>query len=261
MRNFVIIFVFVLVLSSAHAQEMKQTAPIETFGIDVLQLQISEMERVVKEQTNTIEKLNHTIIKMQEEINNLKVDMQIRLGDVEAKTANIQTKIGGMKAYIAADAAGVNGANATGGAGANDVAVSDKTVVDANTKAPKEIYDAGMKLLKENKFAEAQTKFEEFLKVAPKNNLAGNAKYWLGESYYARGDYTNAAVVFASGIKEYPDNIKTPDNLLKLGISMKALKKDSDACTAFLSIKAKYPKTDKKIIGKAEKEIKNLKCK
>ena len=31
--------------------------------------------------------------------------------------------------------------------------------------------------------------------------MAGNAQYWLGETYYARGKYMEAASTFAEGYK------------------------------------------------------------
>ena len=67
----------------------------------------------------------------------------------------------------------------------------------------------------------------------PQDYLAGNAQYWMGETYYVRGRYQDAAVTFAEGYQKYPTNSKAPDNLLKLGMSLGQLGKKADACVAF----------------------------
>ena len=65
--------------------------------------------------------------------------------------------------------------------------------------------------------------FKTFLQSNPQHVLAGNAQYWLGETYYARRDYQNAMTAFAEGYKVYKASPKGPDNLLKLGITLAVL--------------------------------------
>ena len=65
--------------------------------------------------------------------------------------------------------------------------------------------------------------FKAFVQRNPQHVLAGNAQYWLGETYYARRDYQNAMVAFAEGYKAYKTSPKGPDNLLKLGVTLAVL--------------------------------------
>ena len=74
-----------------------------------------------------------------------------------------------------------------------------------------------MKKLQDGDNAGAERSFKAYLQANPKGALAGNAQYWLGESYYARRDYQNAMTAFAEGYKTYKTSPKGPDNLLKLG--------------------------------------------
>lgn len=62
-------------------------------------------------------------------------------------------------------------------------------------------------LLKQGNYEEAGQAFQEFLQLYPQQELAGNAAYWLGESYYARKDYQRSAQIFAR-IKNYPGSSK-----------------------------------------------------
>jgi tol-pal system protein YbgF len=76
----------------------------------------------------------------------------------------------------------------------------------------------------------------------PQHVLAGNAQYWLGETYYARRDYQNAMTAFAEGYKVYKASSKGPDNLLKLGITLAVLNRKSDACAVFARFNQDYPR-------------------
>jgi tol-pal system protein YbgF len=76
----------------------------------------------------------------------------------------------------------------------------------------------------------------------PEHDLAGNAEFWLGETYYVQSNYNAAAQAFLTGYQSYPKNRKAPDSLLKLGMSLKQLGQKDQACTAFATIEAKFPK-------------------
>ena len=78
-------------------------------------------------------------------------------------------------------------------------------------------------MLRQANWEQAQLAFQAFLDEYPSDPLSGNAKYWLGETYYARGDYREAAVTFAEGFQTYPNSQKAPDNLLMLGMSLVGL--------------------------------------
>ena len=42
---------------------------------------------------------------------------------------------------------------------------------------------------------------QEFVKLHPKEALASNARYWLGETFYVRAAYVQAAEVFLEGFQ------------------------------------------------------------
>ena len=126
---------------------------------------------------------------------------------------------------------------------------------------PEEQYDYAFKFLTQNDFASAETALRRFILLHPEELLAGNAQYWLGETYYVRGDYKQAAVEFMSGYQKYPNSNKSPDNLLKLGMSMASLGQIQGACTAFSRIAKDYADTSEQILKTAATQSANLMCK
>jgi tol-pal system protein YbgF len=105
-----------------------------------------------------------------------------------------------------------------------------------------QLYHDAFKMLQDGDYAGAEKSFRTFVQRNPQHVLAGNAQYWLGETYYARRDYQNAMAAFAEGYKVYKASPKGPDNLLKLGITLAVLGRKPDACSVFARFNQDYPR-------------------
>ena len=125
---------------------------------------------------------------------------------------------------------------------------------------PQEQYDHAFGLLSKTQYQAAADAFTTFLEQHADHELAGNAKYWLGESYYVQGQYTEAAVTFAEGFQDYPNSVKAPDNLLKLGKSLAALGQNEDACGTYAELLRRYQSATPAILKQAKTEQKRLSC-
>ena len=125
----------------------------------------------------------------------------------------------------------------------------------------KELYEQALNDLKNEKNSSAEEKFSQILASFPNDSLAGNAQYWLGEVYYKQQDFKKAAVAFKDGYSKYPNGTKGPDCLLKLGLSMKALDKKDEACTAFVNLPKVFTNVSNEISNRAKKEAEALACK
>lgn len=134
------------------------------------------------------------------------------------------------------------------------------SAVQLPSGSPKEKYDYAFDLLRQANYPAAEQAFAAFLQQHPNDSLSGNAKYWLGETYYVRGDNQNAAIVFAEGFQEYPNSSKAPDNLLKLGMALANLGSTQDACGTFSELRRRYPNAAPTILRRAEREQNRLGC-
>ena len=123
----------------------------------------------------------------------------------------------------------------------------------------KKKYENAIKLLWANKFNEAETHLLELKKINPED-LMPNIQYWLGEVYYANKNFQQAIIEFGEGFAKYPDSIKGPDNLLKLGLSFSNLNRKNDACNAFFELELKFKNAAKNVIERSQNERKKLDC-
>lgn len=121
-------------------------------------------------------------------------------------------------------------------------------------------YEQAFAYLESNKYDQARQEFEMFLKENPDHSLAPNAKYWMGESYYAQGEFKTAARTFAEGFQAFPQSTKSPDILLKLGMSLAQMGKKGDACVALSQLPVKFPAGPEGILQRGEIEREKLDC-
>jgi tol-pal system protein YbgF len=142
--------------------------------------------------------------------------------------------------------------------GAGQTAAATGAVLPAGT--PQEQYNYAFSLLRQAQYGEAEQALQEFVAQNPDDALAGNAKYWLGETFYVRGDYQQSAVIFAEAYQQYPNNSKAPDNLLKLGMSLGALGNNGDACGTFAELLKRYPQAAATVLRRTQQEQQRYGC-
>lgn len=126
--------------------------------------------------------------------------------------------------------------------------------------SPEDQYRYAFGLLRDSKYEGARGALKMFIDRHPKHSLAGNAQYWIGETFYVREDFKKAAVAFLDGYKKYPKNTKAPDNLLKLALSMARLGKDKKACVSLRKLANEYPQASDAIKRRVSMERSRLQC-
>jgi len=139
------------------------------------------------------------------------------------------------------------------------VELQKKSKKNLNESEIKKKYENAIKLLWANKYEQAEKELTELKKIKP-NDLMPNIQYWLGEVYYANKNFQQAIIEFGEGFSNYPDSIKGPDNLLKLGLSFSNLNKKNEACSAFYELEVKYKNSPKNVIERSQEERKKLNC-
>ncbi len=127
--------------------------------------------------------------------------------------------------------------------------------------SPASEYEAAFRLINQSKYDEAEVALKQFISKNPKNPLVENANYWLGETFYARNNYSQAAVYFMKGYQGYPKGNKAIDNLYKLGLSLDKMSKTKEACTTFAKIGNEFPDMSQEAKKKVDGERKRLACK
>ena len=186
--------------------------------------------RIKKIEEQLKKKINHE----KQEINSVKDNKAVKMFNQEKVIGDVKTKSLGLSKVTN-----------------EKIKLSDVEI--------KKKYENAIKLLWASKFNEAESELQNLKKIEP-DDLMPNIQYWLGEVYYAQKNFEKAIIAFGEGLEKYPESIKGPDNLLKLGITMVQLGEKEQGCTMITGIKKQYPKASKSVLQKAQYEQKKFNC-
>jgi len=92
------------------------------------------------------------------------------------------------------------------------------------------------------RYESAISGFTELLTVAPGHDLADNAQYWIGECYYAMGNYSKALEAF-NKVFDFPKSNKLADAHFKIGLTHLKLGDTAAAKEDFSAVVKNYPGT------------------
>ena len=143
--------------------------------------------------------------------------------------------------------------------GATQDTAIENVSLTPSADTPEALYEKNYETLLRRQFGEAEAGFRQFLEKYPDHSLAGSAQYQLGETFYAQGNYQEAARNFLQGYKNYPKSRRAPDSLLKLGLSLKKLDQRDQACAALASVSTEFPRAVE-AKKRADAEIKRAGC-
>jgi tol-pal system protein YbgF len=128
------------------------------------------------------------------------------------------------------------------------------------TQTPKDEFDLGIGYMQHRDYAQAEATMRDFAQKYPGNALIADSQYWLGESFYRRQLYRDAAEAFLAVTTKFDTSAKAPDALLRLGQSLAALKEKEAACAALSEVTRKYPRASTGVKQAVDSEQKRVKC-
>jgi tol-pal system protein YbgF len=260
---------------SSNSDSMAVVNEGDLSGQAALEMRVTQLESDLRTVTGTLEQQGFAVQEIQKKLDHAILDMDARL-------AAMESQMGGVPAPATAGTP----ADMTGGAIAPDDMPDDMmvapdasltdmpqpaapaqegalgTITDSPAPSaattPEGQYEAAFALLRNRQYVEAETALTGFIERNPEHKLVANARYWLGESYYARQEFGLAAKEFAAAYQKDPKGSKGADSLLKLGMTLSALDKKKEACVALQQIEKEY-KTGPAVV-RAKQEIKRLAC-
>ncbi len=109
--------------------------------------------------------------------------------------------------------------------------------------ADRESYERTLSRFKEGDLEGARQGFAEFIVQHPHSDLAPNARFWLGESYYGKKDFSRAIDAYDQVQLNHPASEKVPAALLKKGYAYLALKDRKKAASALKQVIDLYPRS------------------
>lgn len=216
---------------------------------------IDQIETNLRQNFGTLEEIQNQINLIGEKLDLINEDFQSRVLKLEKDFQVIKEN----KTTKKENKSSVDLTNITGNDGNVQKSIITNPQKNLSEQEIKKKYENAIKLLWASKFEEAEVELVDLKKFNPED-LMPNIQYWLGEVHYAQKKFEKAILEFGEGLQKYPDSIKGPDNMLKLGLSFANLKKKSEACNVFYELEVKYKSAPKNVLERANSEKKKLDC-
>lgn len=207
--------------------------------------------------------LQRALLNMQNQIQSMQMDLASANGQIEELNYELQrvkAENADLKKQLAENqnkAEAKNDSSANNSTGNDNTAESSKqeqtpaSNLKAADKKVSEEYNAAYELVKQNKLAEAEGAFKNFLDNNAENSLTPNAWYWLGQVQYKQEHYKDARVSFLNAAG-YKSSAKRPDALYKLGLIYKALGDNDKAKKFFEVVVQSYPNDTSAVLAKKQ---------
>jgi tol-pal system protein YbgF len=112
---------------------------------------------------------------------------------------------------------------------------------DANARRA---YDSALNIYRGGDYQGAIAAFDALVKRYPKDALAPNAQYWIGDAWFNLRDFRAAINAQQALIANYPDSAKVPDAMLNLSSAQIALGESAAARKTLEDLAARYPQSD-----------------
>ena len=131
----------------------------------------------------------------------------------------------------------------------DDAALSDTTASepDAGQTGPslpltdQSAYAQAKKTFDAGDMEAARIQFENFINTFPDSSYAGNARFWIADSYYVEKWYEKAILEYQKVLEQYPNSNKTAAARLKQGYAFAELGEKANARLILNELISRYP--------------------
>lgn len=226
-----------------------------------VEVRLQALEEQLRRLTGRLEESQHQVTVLKDRLERMQADMEVRFKEMTPAAAAPATSPRPQGGTAAAPPPG-RGESTLGTLPQHEAdAIKLQPPVKAGLPAgsAKEQYDYAFNLVRTD-YAQAEVALKEFIAKHPNDALTGSAQYWLGETYYVRNDFQQAAVSFLNAYQKFPKGAKAPDSLLKLGLSLASLGKKGDGCVALAKMLKDYPQAAETLKRRATTERGKMGC-
>jgi len=121
-----------------------------------------------------------------------------------------------------------------------ELAMALPTASVSPAASPRRMYDTAWADYTNAQWALAVEGFEAYLKTFPRSELADDAQFYIGQTYYADGRFQEAVGAFEEVLLTYPDGDVVPEASYKRGLALDRLGEVGRARQAFELVLTNY---------------------
>ncbi len=263
------------------ARRLRATAPAVTLAlaglaaggcvsssdIETLSGQLNDVQRAVLQiqmqgsSKEEVASLEQSVEGRMAQVLQSEADMQVRLGELSAQIEQLQAKLEDTNYRLAQLSQQIASTNQELRAFRTQAELaSARAEDDAEGEAPRPrapgptdpeaLYQSAYDDYLRGNYDLAVASFEEYLDNFPNTELADNATYWIGESYYREGKYRQAIDQFERVLQRYQRSEKVAGALLKKGYAYLELGERAQGVVQLQYVIREHPSSDEANIAR-----------
>ena len=231
--------------------------------VNNLQQQMQTLQQTVDRQgavmKTLIEQTTDTVRAMQTGMADLRVLTQKNLAGNSAKIEEIATQIEILNASLEEAKARLSRLSdqviqtqnilqtlntPSAGAGLPVPGVGPRPAAGAHVPAAQTLYQSAYRDYISGQWQLAVQEFQEYLHYYADTDLAANAQFYVGESFYNQGNFRQAVDEYNKALERYPSGSMLPAAQLKKGYALLELKRKQAGVRELRNLIARYPKSN-----------------
>ncbi|MEM9105206.1 MAG: tol-pal system protein YbgF [Pseudomonadota bacterium] len=247
--------------------------PVRLAQVDDTTFRIGQLEERIRLLNGQLEEMNFMMLEMQEQMRQMQQDNEFRFQELEGGGNRSQASPGAGSDQNQTATAGSDGqSNSSGTLGTLNVD-NNGNVVDGNVgnqdetqtaalpaSGPQQLYQEAYDYILAGDYPQAEAAFGTYVTAYPDGPQIADAYFWLGESQFSLGAYHDAAKTLLTAHKQFPNAVKAPEMLLKLGMSLAALDNRDTACATYREVLTRYPQSSEAVRNKVAVEQSRMSC-
>lgn len=212
-------------------------------AVNRMQLAVKGLEKSVREaqaQTNTqVKSLGTQVQGLRDGVDELRA----RLGQVSQQLAETQSVLRSLDARAAA--------RPRGAPPEGEAAGSAPVPTSAAPPAADVLYATALRDFTSGQYQLARKEFADYLKHYGRTPLAGNAQFYIGETYYRQADYRRAIAEYDRVLDNHPNSFKTAAAYLKKGYALLELEERDAGLRALRTVMQKFARSEEARMARA----------
>jgi tol-pal system protein YbgF len=264
MRVFVAVVVLLAFPASGVAQsrrEMQMMADIRMLQEQTQQLQ-QQMQTAITTLTDALKSINSRIddqnnatrkafadqrLLVDELAGNLRV-IKERVDDTNVRIGSLSQELEAMRLSIPQSAPaptpGIDPSQPSGATPGQPVSAAAQPAPVGPGMSPQRMFESSWSDYTAGQWATCVQGFDMYLRTFPRNEMAADAQFYIGECQFQDGKFTEAVDAYNRTVTTYPRSGKVPDAMYKRGLALERLGQGDRARESYEQVMKNYPDSD-----------------
>ncbi len=208
-----------------------------------MNMQLVALQREVKELRGLVEEHQFKLQQIQERQRDLYRDIENRLSSISTAPQSVQSRPTSQN----------SSQNNSTSRPVTNTQPTQQQVVSGDERAE---FEAAFTMVRNRQYSDAIKGFESFLAKHPQGSYSDNARFWIGQVYFAQSNLEQAEKQFSLLKTEYPNSSKLPNAMLKLAEIKVKQQKWEEAKAIYNDIVANYSGAQQQLARKGLQDLK-----